>query len=346
VSLYARLADLPLEVDGYELEPLAVTVGAGWERVSTVVRIRGGGLVGIGEDVTYEAPDQRAQQGLGPVLRLAGRYTLDSFSALLGTFGELGAPVTRDVSAGYRRWAFESAALDLALRQAGMTLASAIGRDPAPLRFVISPNLGDPPTIDAVERWLEADAGARFKLDPTPGWDESLIAALAATAAVDCLDLKAFYTGTPVDNPPDAGLYRRVAEGFPDAVIEDAGLTPETEIVLAPHRDRLSFDSPIHSVADIRGLGFPVRHLNIKPSRFGSVRELFATYEHCRSNSIAMYSGGQFELGVGRWQIQHLAALFHPGAANDAAPAAYNLGPAPGLPGSPVEPAPSGGFSP
>jgi hypothetical protein len=35
-----------------------------------------------------------------------------------------------------RNWAFESAALDLALRQAGLGLPEALGRSPAPVRFV------------------------------------------------------------------------------------------------------------------------------------------------------------------------------------------------------------------
>jgi hypothetical protein len=52
-----------------------------------------------------------------------------------------------------------------------------------------------------------------------------------------------------------------------------------------------------------------------------------------------MYGGGQFELGVGRGQIQALASLFYPDAPNDVAPGAYNEGePRPGLPRSPLRP--------
>jgi hypothetical protein len=59
-----------------------------------------------------------------------------------------------------------------------------------------------------------------------------------------------------------------------------------------------------------------------------------------------MYGGGQFELGIGRGQIQLLAAVFHPDTPNDVAPAGYNLSPLdPELPESPLEPAaPSPGF--
>ena len=44
-----------------------------------------------------------------------------------------------------------------------------------------------------------------------------------------------------------------MAEGFPDAVLEDARLTDGTRPVLA-HAGRLSWDAPIHSVGDITGL--------------------------------------------------------------------------------------------
>ena len=37
-----------------------------------------------------------------------------------------------------------------------------------------------------------------------------------------------------------------------------------------------------------------------------------------------MYGGGMGELGVGRGQIELLAALFHPDAPNDVAPSAFN----------------------
>ena len=45
----------------------------------------------------------------------------------------------------------ESAALDLALRQAGRSLAEALGREPRPVTFVVSLRLGEPPSIDPVD---------------------------------------------------------------------------------------------------------------------------------------------------------------------------------------------------
>ena len=110
--------------------------------------------------------------------------------------------------------------------------------------------------------------------------------------------------------------------------------------MLEPHRRRLTWDFPIHSVEDVEALPFPPECLNSKPSRFGSVRRLFDFYDYCAEHGIAVYGGGQFELGPGRGQIQHLASLFHPDAPNDVAPKEYNEGgPRPGLPQSPLPPA-------
>ena len=72
---------------------------------------------------------------------------------------------------------------------------------------------------------LEQYPGTRFKLDPTNSWTQELVDELAATGAVDTLDLKGFYRGTPVDVETDPDLYRMVAETFPDAYLEDPDVT-------------------------------------------------------------------------------------------------------------------------
>jgi len=248
----------------------------------------------------------------------------------------------REVSQRYRTWAYESAALDLALGQADTTLHAALKRDPQPVRVVVSLRLGEPPSLDPVRRRLERYPTLRFKLDPTSSWDERLIAELVATGAVDSVDFKGLYSGSIVDQPPDPVLYRRVAEAFPEAWIEDPALTPETDAVLAAHRERFSWDASIHSIADIQSLPYPPRMVNIKPSRLGGLRNLLDAYDFCAARGIGNYGGGQFELGVGRGQIQYLASLFHADAPNDVAPSGFNLpDPPAGLPWSPLPPAPS-----
>ena len=323
-----RFADLALEVDGYELERLEKPTTRGFTRVTTVVHLRGGAAEGVGEDVTWYTEHHDREQAAGAVLPLAGSWTLESFSDAL------------DVPDPHRRWAYESAALDLALRQAGTTLAELVEREARPVSFVISPGLGEPPTSTVVRRWLELDPNHRFKLDPAGDWTDGLIHELAETHAVVTVDLKAYYR-TPQDPPPDAELYRRVVEGFPEAYVEDPALTDQTEPVLEADRERVTWDAPIRSVADVEALAFRPSTLNSKPSRFGRLRELLAFYDYCDEHGIRLYGGGMFELGPGRGQIQYLASLFHPDGPNDVAPGAYNEPePRPGLPGSPLAPAP------
>ena len=343
MSLYESIADLSLTVDGYALERLAKTVSSGFERVSTQITLQGRGHDGRGEDVTYEAEAHDAWQPL----ELAGTYTFDSFSEHLGTL-DLFAGFTpqQDVFRRYRRWGFESAALDLALRQNGTSLPAILGRTAQPVTFVVSSRMGDPPTLAAVTRRLARYPNLRFKLDGTPDWTDELIADLVLTRAVDSIDFKGAYKGTVVDVETDPVFYRRIAQAFPDAWLEDPDLDDEEAFqALAPFQERITWDAPIHSVQDILARKVIPRTVNLKPSRFGSVRSLFEAYEFCEQRGMGAYGGGQYELGVGRGHVQLLAALFHPHAPNDIAPGGYDaLDPEPGLPESPldVDPAPLG----
>jgi hypothetical protein len=202
--------------------------------------------------------------------------------------------------------------------------------------------LGEPPSIEPLRRRLDAYPGLRFKLDPTSSWTPELIDELVMTGAVDSVDFKGLYTGTVVDQPADPVLYRRVVEAFPDAWIEDPKLTDETAAILHDHRDRVTWDAPIHSIEDIEALPFRPKMVNVKPSRLGGLRSLFGAYDYCSERGITAYGGGQFELGVGRGHIQYLASLFHPDTPNDVAPSGFNVpDPPPGLPTSPIAPAPS-----
>ncbi len=342
MTTFDLVADLPLEVDGYSLEGLQASVSSGFERLSTVVHLQGGGLEGVGEDVVYDAEDHVALQEAGAVHDLSGRYTLREFCALTESLDLFPVAPKREVSRLYRRWTFHSAALDLALRQAGQPLHSVLGREPRPVTFVVSLRLGEPPTLEPIQGRLAIYPTLRFKLDPTSSWTPELIEALVATEAIDSVDFKSLYRGTIVDQPPDPVLYRRVVEAFPNAWIEDPDVvTPETAEVLARHHDRITWDAPIHSIADVEALPFPPRMVNIKPSRMGGLPALCAMYDYCAEHGIGAYGGGQFELGPGRGQAQYLASLFHPDTPNDLAPVGFNQNdPVTGLPASPLPPTP------
>jgi L-alanine-DL-glutamate epimerase-like enolase superfamily enzyme len=342
VSTWDLLADLPVRIDGARLEGLQAKVSSAFERLSTTIHLEGGGEEGIGEDVTYDGIDHEILQAAGPVEGLTGDWTMASFCEQLARLDLFPEQPQREVSRRYRTWAYESAALDLALRQAHTTLHEALGREPRPVRFVVSLRLGEPPTIEPLQQRLDLYPWLRFKLDPTSSWSQPLIAELVQTGAVESVDFKAYYTGSIVDQPADPVLYRRVVEAFPQVWIEDPALTAETDPILASHRERFSWDAPIHSIEDIQSLPYPPRMVNIKPSRLGGLRNLLETFDFCERQGIGNYGGGQFELGVGRGQIQYLASLFHADAPNDVAPTGFNLPEPPaGLPSSPLPAAPS-----
>ncbi len=345
MSTFDRLADLPLEVDGYRLEGLRASVSSGFERLTTIVHLTGGGVDGVGEDVAYQADDHVALQNAGAVhaRALSGRFTLGEFCRLVDSLDLFPVAPAWEVSRLYRRWTFHSAALDLALAQAGQPLHAVLRREPRPLTFVVSLRLGEPPALDPLERRLRRYPNLHFKLDPTSSWTPELIDALVQTGAVDSVDFKSLYRGTVVDQPPDPVLYERVITAFPSAWIEDPDVvTQETAAILADHHRRITWDAPIHGIADIEALPFPPRMVNLKPSRLGGLPSLCAAYDYCAEHDIGAYGGGQFELGPGRGQAQYLASLFHPDTPNDLAPVGYNENdPPPGLPDSPLPPAPA-----
>jgi hypothetical protein len=324
MALWDSLADLEIRVDDYSLERRESATPSGWTRVTTGVVLRGDGQTGQGEDVTYDA---ELHDGVPDKLMLAGTWTLEDFSYRLDEFEEL--------AEGYRRWAFEGAALDLALRQNELGLGEALGRQELPVRFVVS-------TRAVPERWLAVAPELELKLDAEKDWDRELLRKLSELDRVRVVDLKAYYRGTVVDLEPDPELYRAIVEELPDVVIEDAWLEDGLREALAGAEDRLSFDAPIHSLSDLDELPLEPQWLNIKPSRFGTVRGLLETIEACEERGIKLYGGGQYELGPGRPQIQRLASVFYPEGPNDVAPSVYNEGePREGLPQSPL-PAPEG----
>jgi L-alanine-DL-glutamate epimerase-like enolase superfamily enzyme len=323
--MYETLAQLPIRIEGYMLDPHVLTVVGGMERHTTVVQLLGKGMVGEGEDVTYEAADQKNFQEVGASIDFTNVKNLGEFCDMVGALDLFPkAKPAQEASRRYRRWAFESAALDLALRQAGKSLAEVLNRQPKPVHFIVSQRLGKPSTIDLLQARLDQYPDLRFKLDYATDWTDELIQQLVETHAVDTLDLKGFYRGTPVDVETDPVLYQKLLNAFPNAWFEDPDVNDETRKILEPHADRITWDAPLHTAKDILHMPFRPKMINVKPSRFGSIQELSKVYKLCEKQGIGMYSGGQFELSVGRGQIQYLASLFHPDTPNDVSPIAYH----------------------
>ena len=221
MSTYDAVKDLPLEIESYELEPLEQEVARGFTLRRTAVVLRGGGEEGRGEEVDYDPDAQQRFQARRGELPFAGRHTLDSFSVLQSGQTE------------YRRWAFESAALDLALRQAGRSLGEAVGREAQPLRFVVSTRVAN------VEGWRALYPELHFKLDPDRDWSDETVSTLAGAGVVETVDFKGIYRAE-FGSPPDPELYARIAVAFPEAWIEDPGVDAGD----APHSSRTASASP------------------------------------------------------------------------------------------------------
>lgn len=340
MDAYERLGSLSLDIETVSLEAQTLETAGGFERTTTTISLAGEGHRGRGEDVCYAPEAQRALAATGLDLPLGAIETVDDLHRAIDpdTF-RFGLDDVPPEYPNYRRWAIESAGLDLALRQREASLADVLDRSFEPVRFVTSPRLGDPPTADPVRELAAAVEGIGFKLDPSPAWTPALIDELQAIDAVAILDLKGLYDSDEVGHPADADWYGTLLAAFDSAIIEDPGVTADTHPVLSPEADRIAWDYPMRSVDDLDDRPWPVRHLNVKPSRFGSIASLCATLETAAEREIHCYGGGQFELGVGRDQLHAIASVWYPDGPNDVAPTAYH---APGdieaLPASPLTP--------
>ena len=340
-SLWPRLAELPLVVEGCEYDSLRAVLTQEFERVTTQVRLVGAGTDGLGEDVSVFREDGTTLHETRPELPLAGEWTLGGFCDRMATLELWPEPPEWHGALHFRNWAFESAALDLALRQAGRPLHGVLGLEPQPVRFVNSLGLGEEPSIEPLRKRIARSPGVRFKLDAESTWAPALVDEVAATGAVDTIDFKGHY-GLEVKAPEALpALYDRVLAAFPGAYLEDPHDLPEVAERLRDHVERVSYDAPITGPGDIGATPLAARVVNVKPSRIGSLPALFEVYARCAREGRPMYGGGMGELGVARGQIELLAALFHPDAPNDVAPSAYNEDdPAVALPPSPLPPRP------
>ncbi len=336
MDLWPAIAELPLSIEDWAYERLEPGDGFGDAHATRLVRLRGGGAEGQAEDITLFIGDP-------PDLALAGAWTLGVFCDHLASLEQWpdGAP-EYDMSRRWRTWAYESAALDLALNQAGRPLHEVLGREPRPITYVNSLGLGDPPSADTILRRLERYPDLRFKLDAAASWTPEIVETLVGTGAVAIIDFKGMYGLEVEDAGALARVYALLLDAFPDALLEDPHDLPEITPLMEPHAARISYDAPIATVADLDATPFPARTFNIKPTRIGSLRMLLALYATCAERGDTIYGGGMGELGVARGQIQLLASLFSPDGPNDIAPPGFNaVDPAAGLEVSPLEPHPA-----
>ena len=274
-------------IEACEYERLHAVLAYEFERVTTHVRLVGAGADGLGEDVSVFREDGTALHETRPALPLEGEWTLAGFCEHLATLELWPEPPEWEVALRFRSWAFESAALDLALRQAGRSLHEALGLEPRPVRFVNSLGLGEEPSIEPVRRRLARSPGVRFKLDAEATWPPALVDEVAATGAVDTIDFKGWY-GFEVEDPEALGaLYDRVLAALPDAYLEDPHDLPEIAERLGDHLERVSYDAPIRSADDIGATPLAARVVNVKPSRIGGLRDAVRGLRTLRTGATA-----------------------------------------------------------
>src|SRR5690349_24283055 len=144
-SLWSRVAGLALVIEECEYERLHGVLAHEFERITTQGRLVGAGVDGLGEDVSGFREDGTTLHEARPPLPLAGEWTLAGFAEQLATLDLWPDPPEWDAAVRYRRWAFESAALDLALPPAGRSLPAVHWLEPRPVRFVHSLALGEVP---------------------------------------------------------------------------------------------------------------------------------------------------------------------------------------------------------
>ena len=280
---------------------------------------------------------RRARADRFPQLELAGDWTLDSFSS--SSTGSTSSPPARRPG---RLPRLPPLGLRIGGARSGAAPGGAVARPPhsgastARCRFVSSTR------ATSLEPWLALYPDLRFKLDPTPDWTDEFIAALAARRIASTSSTSRGSTTAPSSTTrPTPSSTRRVAEAFSRRVDRGSGADARDGArARAASRPR----SPgtrrsTHGRTSRRCLSRR-SCLNSKPSRFGSLARLFDFYDRCAERGIALYGGGQFELGVGRGQIQLLASLFHPPTGRTTSRLAATTRPSrsAGLETSPLEP--------
>jgi len=170
MTLYSKISDLELHIKKINTETQEKQVSEHFTRRTTTVTISGKEKTGKGEDVIWEA-----EKHSYPQLNLEGSYSFREFSKMLDD-KELFPEDTEytETDQKYRRWAVESAALDLALKQNNTTLAEVLDKKYSPLRFVVSPSMNEP-SIEKLENLIELNPSIEFKLDASEDWTQEFI---------------------------------------------------------------------------------------------------------------------------------------------------------------------------
>ncbi len=320
-GLEALLA-LPLTIERVATRALELRTRSGWRRRTTELRLSGVGCVGASEDVTFERADHAYWFGVLNDYRFEG--TLGAFLDGLDKVLRARLPEpARPVSRRYRRWALEAAAIDLALARAGATLGEVLKRSERPLRYVVSASLGKACSLEPLRELAERWPGIEFKLDATAAWTPALVDELKSLGRVRIVDWKAAGGAGVGVGVASHAVLSAVVQGT-DWIVEDPPAGGEAHGLLRGAPRRVSWDAPLGEAGALERAGAELGHVNLKPSRSGSLAGLLELAELGLERGCALYLGAQFELGPGRLQLHELGRLLCPEGPNDASPSAFH----------------------
>ena len=288
VSVYDRLAELPIEIESYELEDRDREYGD-FTRPSTIVHLRGGGQEGVGEDVVYDVLDHIAHRDAGPVLDLTGPGTLGELCELLGELDLFpGAPPDARALAPLPP-------LGVRVGRAGPRAAP--GRAPAARGGGARPEAADLRLLDPAGRDRRGRAAVDDRAGPQAARqvpDAALQArprerlgrradrgAEADRGRSTCSTSRACTRARRSTSTPT----RSCTGGSPTH-----SRTPTSRTPTSTRRRRrcwsrtptaITWDAPLHSLADV--VERNSKAINSKPSRFGSLRELIVRLRALRA---------------------------------------------------------------
>ena len=242
MAAYRRIADLPLDdrrLRAGRRASARSTRSSSASRPRSTCRARG--EEGLGEDVTYDPEQQRAQQEARPGAAARGRRGrstrsrehLDGLDLFAGERAE-DARLPRLPPLGGR----VGRARPRAAPGRAVARATALGRD-AGADHASSSRCG------SASRRASSRSTRRARRLPVAAASSSTPRRRGTTALVDRAGRRparsrrstsrAPTRARPVDSPTDPELYRRCAEAFPDAWLEDPDLTvPEADAALEP----------------------------------------------------------------------------------------------------------------
>jgi hypothetical protein len=338
-SLWPRLAGLPLVIEACEYERLHAVLAYEFERITTRVRLVGAGVDGLGRTSPFRE-DGTALHETRRTLLLEGEWTLAAFCEHLETLELWPEPPEWDGALRFRRWAFESAALDLALRQAGHSLHDVLGLEPKPVRFVNSLGLGKEPSIEPLRRRsLARPACASSSTRRRPGRRRSSMrsrrrarstrsTSRASTASSSRIPRRSVRCTTTFTRPFPTPIWRTRTTSPRElsGSATSSSACPMTRRSEAPTTSARRRSPPA---------------LSTSSPRASAACASCSRSTHAVHGTNGRYMAVVWPSWAGHGQIQLFAALFHADAPNDVAPSGYNEEDPPGdLPASPLTPRP------